>query len=147
MNTIAAIQRFAKPAAWVALGAFLASTFTRQYMLESTGAAYLLVGLSVAYLISLLLGQWRNDQKTREFSAARQLLKEHGYYAHLYSPLGHIKDTRLVRSMGITAQHGYIILDKEHRVVGRVLPRVEKRPHLTLVDIDEHPTSKRQLHD
>lgn len=76
---------------------------------------------------------WRNAENSRRRHEAEKLLAAHGMSAHLYLATIGIKDRELRSALDRFAFTGHIVLDPHGNVVGKLVPKIAKGPHLRLV--------------
>ena len=97
--------------------------------------AFLLVaGALLSAALSWGYRSWERIEKEGR-RKAKAVLKKHGLFPHLYLASMGIEDQELRHALVEFDHTGYIILNSEGSVAGRVLPRVavEKKSHLKLV--------------
>jgi len=90
-------------------------------------------GVLLYCIIDQLLSFWRNTKKSQLREGAAKVLEAHGMSAYLYLASIGAKDTTLRNAIDRYAFTGYIILDRNGEVVGKLVPKVVKGPHLRLV--------------
>lgn len=76
---------------------------------------------------------WRRAENSHARADAEKVLTAHGLSAHAYLATVGTEDAELREALDQFAFTGHIVLDKQGNVVGRLLPKVAKGPHLRLV--------------
>ena len=93
----------------------------------------LAAGAAVALIADWCVTWWRNSEDRRARSEAEAILKEHGLSSHLYMPGIGIDDPVLHGALDRIAFSGRIVIDGNGIVIGKLMPTVQKGPHLRLV--------------
>lgn len=104
---------------------------------DSTGpVTYLAIGAAMMWFIDWTVRFWMRSKESGERSETDRILSNHGMSAYFYMPAIGVDDQELRRALEMAAFNGRIVLDKEGRVVGKIIPKVVKAsagPHLRLV--------------
>lgn len=90
-------------------------------------------GMGLALLADWMLRWWRQAEDARLHAEANQVLQANGLTAYRYLASFGLEDMRLRAALDRLAFTGHVVLDKAGVVVGRLLPKVEKGPHLRLI--------------
>lgn len=88
--------------------------------------------LLVILIIDKSLEKWLKAIDQQELKEARDLLEKHGYTSHLYCPSIGVKDMKIAHAMERVAHNGFLMLDKDGRLVGKALPNLKKEKHSSL---------------
>lgn len=72
-------------------------------------------------------------EEVRRRYEAEKVLATHGMLAHRYLATVGTEDRELRRALDQFAFTGHIVLDRHGGVVGKLVPKVVKEPHLRLV--------------
>lgn len=63
---------------------------------------------------------------------AKALIEQHGYSSHLYLPSIGMNDKALSQALCRVSAQGYVILDRDGRLVGKAVPNLKKQNHTSL---------------
>lgn len=89
--------------------------------------------IAVCWVTERLVPWWlRRDEEARIAEAPR-VLEKYSMGAFFYMPGFDAEDGELRRALDVMEYTGKIVLDRDGNVVGRVMPKVAKGPHLRLV--------------
>jgi hypothetical protein len=92
-----------------------------------------LVAVALCWGAERLIRWWlRRDEEARIIEAQR-VLEKHGMDAFFYMPGCDAGEGELRRALDVMEYTGKIVLDREGNVVGKVMPKIAKGPHLRLV--------------
>lgn len=83
-------------------------------------------------LVDRTLNKWIKMEEAKKERDAKDLLEAHGYSAHLYLPTIGQRDTNLAEAMTRVSGNGYVILDREGKLAGKVVPNLKKEKHTSL---------------
>ena len=90
-------------------------------------------GMLLAFIADWLLRLYRQSENTGARVKAEKILAAHGMTAHLYLATIGQEDGELRRALDQFTLTGHIILNQQGNVVGKVVPKAGKAPHLRLV--------------
>lgn len=100
---------------------------------------WLALGALCAWIaLDLALSRWRghSDRKdmARRERESEEVLHAHGLDAYLYLASVGVTNTELRDALAVLAGSGKVVLDRDQRLVGRLVPKTEpKGPGLRLV--------------
>ena len=94
---------------------------------------FVLVGLCLGLVFDGLMRLWQRAYDTKRRSDAEKVLEKHGLSAYYYSAAFSVEDENLRDALTVMEHYGKIVLDKQGRLIGRVLPKVVKTTQLRLV--------------
>ena len=80
-----------------------------------------------------LVRWWQRRDNEARIAEAQRVLEKHGMDSFFYMPGFDAEDGQLRRALDVMEYTGKIVLDRHGNVVGRVMPKVAKGPHLRLV--------------
>lgn len=80
-----------------------------------------------------LVRWWQRRDNEARIAEAQRVLEKHGMDAFFYIPGFDAEDGELRRALDVMEYTGKIVLDRDGNVVGRVMPKIAKGPHLRLV--------------
>lgn len=93
------------------------------------------LGLSILALcvfiwfLSRAVSRHIRHEEALRLDSAKVFLEKQGYTSHLYLATIGTQDRALREAMDLMAHNGYILLDKEGRMAGKVLPNLQKDNH------------------
>lgn len=102
---------------------------------------WLFAGLLTAALMGSFFRLWRKNQERQKRHEARQVLMRYGLTPQLYLATIGESDPKLRAALDEFSFTGHIITNGKGEVVGKLCPRVSKRPHLRLVVSNDEPSS------
>lgn len=83
-------------------------------------------------LADLGLRKWLKIKESEEVKKAKELLEKNGFTSHIYIPSIGVNNKELAEAMARVSSDGYVLLDKEGKLVGKVLPNLRKEKHTSL---------------
>ncbi|MGF6440571.1 hypothetical protein [Paraburkholderia youngii] len=89
--------------------------------------------LVVSWTGDRALKWWLRRDQVAQLHAAHALLARHGLDAHRYVPGLGVRDPAMHGALDRVASSGMLIIDREGRLVGGLMPKLVKGPHLRLV--------------
>lgn len=93
----------------------------------------IVAGMCFALWIDWCFSFWRNAENNRHRQEAEKVLAAHGMSTHSYLATVGIEEEDLRAALDRFAFTGHIILDRQGNVIGKLLPKIKKGPHLRLV--------------
>jgi hypothetical protein len=89
--------------------------------------------VALCWMIERCIRWWLRREDEERIRQALQTLAHHGMDAFFYMPGVDAEDEELRRALYLMEHTGRIVLDRDGNVVGRLMPKVAKGPHLRLV--------------
>jgi mannose/fructose/N-acetylgalactosamine-specific phosphotransferase system component IID len=102
-------------------------------MINSDYAYGFLYGCALILFLDFALNMLRKEQKKQRMFDANKVLALHGIRTTLYLPTVGVSDEKLYAALDEFSFSGRIALSKDGEIIGKLLPTVEKGPHLRLV--------------
>lgn len=93
----------------------------------------IVAGALLATLADWCTTIWRDAENRRAARAAEKILAEHGLSAYSYLPCAGVDDPVLHHALEQIAFSGRIVIDQKGGVIGKLIPKIKKGPHLRLV--------------
>lgn len=90
-------------------------------------------GTGFALAMNAAFQFWRRSQSRAKRDEAAAVLKKRGLTPHLYLATLGVDDDELRDALDEFAFSGYIIMNAQDEVIGKICPKVMKGPHLRLV--------------
>lgn len=91
------------------------------------------VAVLLAWAADRIVQWWLRRGRGDRVANAQRVLAKHGMDAFFYMPGFDAKDGELREALDVMEYTGNIVLDRNGNVVGRLMPKVTKGPHLRLV--------------
>ncbi len=96
-----------------------------------------LIAVTTACMVCLMprwmIRFWRQSQERARRSEAQKFLRTRGMEAHLYLPSFGEEREDLRAALAVFDHTGYVVLNRDGQLVGRVLPKIGPRKGLRLV--------------
>ena len=83
-------------------------------------------------ILDKALSRFIKIKEDEDVKKAKELLERNGYSSHLYLPSIGVRDMELAQAMERVAHQGYVTLDRDGRMVGKVLPNLKKEKNTSL---------------
>ncbi|HFD88032.1 MAG TPA: hypothetical protein ENJ35_10200 [Gammaproteobacteria bacterium] len=93
----------------------------------------IIVGMFLYGAIDWSINHYKRSQEQKKRRESELILEKHGMIAQRYLPTIGIENKEHREALERIALEGYIIIDAEGSVVGKLLPKASKEPHLRLI--------------